>query len=476
MNDKMNTAAANVARPSNAATAAAAATSSASAASPSPVPPLPVPSQPLPPSSFLSSLNNSLPSPLSRQTIAFLAAGSLARLSSAVLTSPLDTLKVRVQFAQRHPGVRQYASAREAARCMWREEGMIAFYRGLPARLLYIAPAAAVSFVLYEQFKVMFHALPVTNAAMRAATPSDPHHRSPTPPSSPWLVAVPLLLGGVARVIGTTIRTPFDIIKLRMQVQGGLDRYAEEIRNPIDRRQYGVYRHTGEAFIRVIRVEGLRALWAGVGATILRDIPFAVTYFLAYETSKVLQIRYLGGWRQTRVPTPTQTRQSISLSTSSASTPSSNNDDLAAVSVPLSAPLPTQLSAEERRAAGLSAPQFMLSGAMAAAAAVLVTHPMDCCKTRLQTQGSLPAIANPKDMNAIPAAAASPRSYRRYRGVAHVFNVIWREEGWRGFYRGVAPRMLYLMPASAITFTLYETYKRHLIRWMKLDQSYDSRW
>ncbi len=61
-------------------------------------------------------------------------------------------------------------------------------------------------------------------------------------------------------------------------------------------------------------------------------------------------------------------------------------------------------------------------------------------KTRLQTQGSL--------------------SSNRYRGVWHCLMTIHKEEGPKGFAKGLGPRMLYLCPSAAVTFALYEVFKK----------------
>jgi len=380
--------------------------------------------------------NASLPSPLSQHTLVYLASGALARATSATLTSPLDSIKVRVQFSRRGVaagvGVVPYSGAFEAARAMWVQEGVPAFFRGLPARLVYIVPAASVSFVFYEQFRAMYHLAPEQRAGR----------------SHWWMMTVPLLLGGLARVAGTTIRTPFDIVRQRMQIQGSLPSRAEQLKQPVHLRSHGVYRSSIEALQGVTKVEGVRALWAGLGATVLRDVPFGVVYFLTYEHSKALQVRWLAS-RAPPPPSPPLTLPSTasavvvggSLPALDASTTAVASSSFAS-SPTLSRSPPADT---ERRAAGLSTPRFMLSGAFAAACAVAATMPMDVVKVRLQTQGSLPPPL-------------------RYKGVVDCAQAVWRTEGLRGFFRGFLPRVAYLAPSAALTFALYELYKSRLER------------
>ena len=65
-------------------------------------------------------------------------------------------------------------------------------------------------------------------------------------------------------------------------------------------------------------------------------------------------------------------------------------------------------------------------------------------QTRLQTQ------------------AALPKEERMYHGTMQTMKLILKEEGFRGLMSGLSVRLLYLMPATAVTFVAYEQYKRWL--------------
>ncbi|KAG5974763.1 hypothetical protein E4U55_008054 [Claviceps digitariae] len=51
------------------------------------------------------------------------------------------------------------------------------------------------------------------------------------------------------------------------------------------------------------------------------------------------------------------------------------------------------------------------------------------------------------------------------RGVGGVVARIWREEGVVGFYRGLVPGVVRVMPATWVTFLVYENVKYYLPRW-----------
>ena len=51
-------------------------------------------------------------------------------------------------------------------------------------------------------------------------------------------------------------------------------------------------------------------------------------------------------------------------------------------------------------------------------------------------------------------------------GIRGVVKRLWREEGPRGFYRGVVPGVIRVMPATWVTFLVYENMKFYLPGWL----------
>ncbi|KAK0379677.1 hypothetical protein CLIM01_02932 [Colletotrichum limetticola] len=51
------------------------------------------------------------------------------------------------------------------------------------------------------------------------------------------------------------------------------------------------------------------------------------------------------------------------------------------------------------------------------------------------------------------------------RGIRGVVKRIWQEEGVRGFYRGLMPGVVRVMPATWVTFLVYENVKYYLPQW-----------
>jgi solute carrier family 25 folate transporter 32 len=51
------------------------------------------------------------------------------------------------------------------------------------------------------------------------------------------------------------------------------------------------------------------------------------------------------------------------------------------------------------------------------------------------------------------------------KGIRGVVGRVWREEGWRGFYKGLGPNVFRVMPATWVTFLVYENVRYYLPRW-----------
>lgn len=91
-----------------------------------------------------------------------------------------------------------------------------------------------------------------------------------------------------------------------------------------------------------------------------------------------------------------------------------------------------------------------VSGALAGFLSGLVVCPLDVAKTRFQAQG-----ASMRDTGVKPAKADL-----KYKGAFQAMQLIWKEEGMRGLYRGVVPITLGYFPTWMIYFSCYEHFKK----------------
>jgi len=86
----------------------------------------------------------------------------------------------------------------------------------------------------------------------------------------------------------------------------------------------------------------------------------------------------------------------------------------------------------------------MAGGAIAGSVAAVATNPLDMCKTVLNTQ---------------EASALHQMNLHRITGITGAVKSVYHVYGLLGFFRGLQARVLYQMPATAISWSVYELFK-----------------
>ena len=88
----------------------------------------------------------------------------------------------------------------------------------------------------------------------------------------------------------------------------------------------------------------------------------------------------------------------------------------------------------------LSALDFLVLSGLAKIFAGSATYPYQVVRARLQTYDA----------------------DRTYKSARDVLAQIWRQEGLRGFYKGLGPNLLRVLPSTWVTFLIYEKTKLYL--------------
>lgn len=179
-----------------------------------------------------------------------------------------------------------YTSALDVARKIYHNEGISAFYSGLTPALLGVAHLA-IQFPLYEQLKINF-----TGSGLGGWTEGD--DRSEVPGI--------LIASSLSKMCAGAATYPHEVIRTRLQTQrsaqsasslkkdlGQVPHYNRSQgdtcvdgsklwrRLPV---RYGGIIHTSQT---ILREEGWRALYAGMGTSMIRAIPASTTTMLVYE-------------------------------------------------------------------------------------------------------------------------------------------------------------------------------------------------
>jgi len=343
-----------------------------------------------------------------------LSSGAGALVVSLFMT-PLNVVKIRLQSQERlyskkcflysnglmdhiyprtngDPPVKALHTQQEICDCKWfnrpkyfsgtadaflkisRTEGISSLWSGLSPTLVLAVPTTVTYFTMYEQLKVCID-------SQRRAQSAQPSILTAETPK--W---VSLTAGGLARLAAVTLVSPLELVRTKMQSQ----------KMP--------WSDVHKCLTELVRAQGIRALWNGYTATLLRDVPFSALYWPLYEQSKAIMNLY-----------------------------TSNRDS------------------------------FLVnfgSGAVAGSFASTVTLPFDVIKTIKQIEMGEKDIMAVKPgttrSHSIPRNKMSSSLSGRSRGNITIAKELIREQGVRGLFAGIIPRLLKVAPACAIMISSYE--------------------
>ncbi|KAF2075017.1 hypothetical protein CYY_003669 [Polysphondylium violaceum] len=174
-----------------------------------------------------------------------LIAGAIAGIIGASTVFPLDMVKTRLQNQKALPnGTTPYNGAIDCFRKIIRNEGGVrALYRGLSANLVGITPEKALKLAVNDLLRT----------TLQGDAPS-------------ITIGQEVMSGAGAGFCQVVATNPMEIVKIRMQISG----------------EGGKRASLGE----VVKELGIRGLYKGTGATLLRDVPFSMVYFSMYGRIK----------------------------------------------------------------------------------------------------------------------------------------------------------------------------------------------
>ncbi|CAN0454501.1 unnamed protein product, partial [Ectocarpus sp. 8 AP-2014] len=177
------------------------------------------------------------------------------RAASRTLTFPLDTIKTRSQLSRLGADDRALLPP-EMRRLIDGPATFKGVFKGFSAFLAQAGPSNAAFFLFYDALNA------IGAAAILGGDGSG--GISPSPSSSLWPTALHLGASSVATVPANLVRTPAEVVKQRLQV-------GRESGNSL------------QAFLSIVRAEGVKGLFVGGKEQLLREIPFNAVQFTVYE-------------------------------------------------------------------------------------------------------------------------------------------------------------------------------------------------
>lgn len=184
------------------------------------------------------------------------ASGGIAGMLAETATLPIDTVKIRMQVNLGSGGEAPLGIV-GTAQGIVKQEGIGGLYKGLAPGLLRQAVYQSIKMLIYE---------PIRDASIALLGDDAPE------------LAVRLVAGGTAGVLGTAVSSPTDIMKVRMQADVAGTRYSGMI----------------DAFAKTYRQEGIAAFWKGSTANMQRSFVVNASELAAYDTSKSILVGSYG--------------------------------------------------------------------------------------------------------------------------------------------------------------------------------------
>ena len=181
--------------------------------------------------------------------------GAIAGIFGTILGYPFDTVKTRMQTQSQ-----QYQTMKQTFITIYKNEGLFkGFYRGVIPPLGALTILNMMNFTIYTKFTEIFQ-LQKENRILLRIEPKT------------------FLAGGFVGITAAIISTPFELIKIQMQLE------------TLSKSFHG--RNSFFAVKEIIKNYGFQRLYRGHSINTIREMVFLGTYFFTYEHSKHLLLPY----------------------------------------------------------------------------------------------------------------------------------------------------------------------------------------
>ncbi|KAH8295767.1 hypothetical protein KR018_008263, partial [Drosophila ironensis] len=184
--------------------------------------------------------------------------GGLAGMLGTCFVQPLDLVKTRMQI-----GAGEYKSSMDCISKVLKNEGLMAFYNGLSAGLMRQATYTTARMGFYQMevdaYRQHFQKAPTVLASMG--------------------------MGIGAGAVGAMVGNPAEVALIRMMADNRLP--EAERRN---------YKNVADAFIRIVKDEGVTTLWRGCMPTVARAMVVNMVQLASYSQLKAYFAQYFSGF------------------------------------------------------------------------------------------------------------------------------------------------------------------------------------
>mmetsp|Transcript_14214 Transcript_14214/g.38797 ORF Transcript_14214/g.38797 Transcript_14214/m.38797 type:complete len:311 (-) Transcript_14214:71-1003(-) len=201
-----------------------------------------------------------------KNIVEYLIAGGTAGMVSRTVIAPIERVKILFQISK--------AGTCSTTTQYWhyvpkiyKEEGLIGFWKGNGAAVIRVVPYMSITFVSYEEYKVYMRQLGLSNKNL-----------------------VNLTAGSLAGITAVAFTYPLDLVRARLAKQnvGLKSRKYKNFLDALIKIPMEQGRVTGDHQFRI------GALYRGMAATMVGEAPYAGLKFCFYEALKRACVRWSG--------------------------------------------------------------------------------------------------------------------------------------------------------------------------------------
>lgn len=328
-----------------------------------------------------------------------IVAGFSAGIFSTLAVHPFDVVKTRLQVDQSTTA--QVGGSVRIVREIARNEGYVnGFYRGLSPNIIGNSVSWALYFMWYGNIKDFIQATRGADSRLRA---------------SDYFIA-----SGASGILTAVFTNPIWVIKTRMLSTG--------------RNAPGAYTSIAHGAREIYKTEGFYGFYRGLLPSLF-GVSHGAIQFMAYEKLKIWRARRLAGLPDDDDVGGSSTHITTQRSSSMTSIGANMGKGLkgaqgTAVGVVV----------KKEKQVELGNLDFLSLSALSKIFAGSITYPYQVVRSRLQTYDA----------------------HTRYKGAGDVVKQVWVKEGAAGFYKGLGPNIVRVLPSTCVTFIIYENTKRWL--------------
>ena len=312
-----------------------------------------------------------------------LFAGTMSTICVRTLLAPLERLKTEYLFN----------NSKEAlfvtSKIVFKNEGVIGFWKGNLVNIVRTAPFKAINFSAFDTVRTAI----TKTFDVKENTVADEISLS--------------LSGAFACGTAVTICYPMDVVRTRLVVRGGTQKYKNIF-----------------SCVRILyKEEGLASFYRGILPAMAQMTPNAAVYYSVYNSLKQYRLTQMKYEEEEKEKKKKRKKRESSK----------------------------KRNAKDDNMGGLNKrtiePQYMMLFGMAAGiASESFTFPLEVARRRIQ-------------MNTGRVVAKDIFGSKELKMMLEVTQKVLRENGFRGLYAGLAPSVLQVLPSAALGYYCYESFK-----------------